>query len=130
MSAGQLSHYSGRGGQHNKRMRIAGLLVRTVVSCVDTGQPAPVRRIAQPAGEPSESLSSKISIAGPAQQVSKRVHMKHPRCDVAVDRTSEIRLTLRIEPCGTAERMWKVPAEIEQSITFGCEHRSRDSQVW
>ena len=44
--------------------------------------------------------------------------MKHPGGDVGVDRSGQVRLAGRIEPCGAAQRMREVPAEIEQSLTF------------
>ena len=86
----------------------------------------PCRVISQPAGQPGESLSSKISIAGTAQEVADGVHMKHSGGDLGVSRAGEVRLALSIEPRGAAQRMSEVPTEIEQSITFGGERRTGD----
>jgi hypothetical protein len=61
-----------------------------------------MRVISQPAGQPGESLSSKISIAATAQEVADGVHMKHSGGDVGVSRAGEVRLALSIEPRGAA----------------------------
>jgi hypothetical protein len=85
--------------------------------------------VSQPAGQPGESLSSKISIAATAQEVADGVHMKHSGGDIGVSRAGEVRLALSIEPRGAAQRMREVPTEIEQSITFGGERRIGDPRV-
>jgi len=129
-SAGQAGN-SGRGGaQHDECVRITGFLVRTLAKVVNTAEPAATRFVTQPAGKTSQRLGRQIGIAGSPQQVAQSIDMEHPSGDVGIDRPRQVRLTSRVEPRGTAERMRKVPAEIEQSVALGLEHRGGNPVIW
>ena len=80
------------------------------------GVQAPVRRVAEPAGQRGDAVVRERSAPRPSEEVADREHMRHPAGDPQLDGPVELRLPGHVEPGESTRRVARPPAEVEQAV--------------